>query len=276
LAAGLYLVWRERGQLRPFVTAAVPVLAVLLLYNFVYLGSPFELGQLAAAEELARQKTGSSRIWQTPLQVGLAGLLFSPSRGLLVYSPVVLFSLWGLVRGVRKTEWRPLMLPLGVAMLAVWVLSGLHYDWWGGWSYGYRHIVDTMPVLALGLLPVLDRILANRALLGVFGVLFCWSAMVQAVGALAYDVDGWNARQVYSVQMEAEPEPRRVESASERDRLLLSGGRVVDTVALDVDQPEHRSRLWSWGDWQIGYYLREFTEARRRRRAGVQRWIERY
>jgi len=83
-----------------------------------------------------------------------AGLLVSPSRGLLLYSPVFLFALWGVWLNLRRGGFYRLdlflcaIVLLHMAILAIWPL------WWGGWSYGPRMLTDLLPYLMYWLIPV--------------------------------------------------------------------------------------------------------------------------
>ena len=83
-----------------------------------------------------------------------AGLFVSPSRGLLLYSPVFLFAIWGVWLNLKHDRFYRLDLFLGaivllhLAILAIWPL------WWGGWSYGPRMLTDLLPYLMYWLIPV--------------------------------------------------------------------------------------------------------------------------
>jgi hypothetical protein len=87
-------------------------------------------------------------VWKT-IPVRIDGLLFSPSRGLLVFVPVILFPLYLTVRYWRHLAHRRLaivgllVIVLQVAMTACWG------DWWGGWSYGPRLLLETLPWFVL-------------------------------------------------------------------------------------------------------------------------------
>src|SRR5205814_541411 len=63
-------------------------LAPLLAYNDLAFGSPLEQGY-------------GIKSFATPIQTGLYGLLVSPSRGLLVYTPYVIFAFFALFRAWR-------------------------------------------------------------------------------------------------------------------------------------------------------------------------------
>ncbi len=243
-AIGIYLLVTDRKAMVAFVLACLPLMLMMAVYNDYYLGSPFTFGQSKVSASTAEIKTGSSEMWQTPLPTGLAGLLISPSRGLFVYSPFFAFAIWGGITVWRDRRYYALR-PITIAILAILCLEAKHFDWWSGWSFGYRHIVDLSPLLAVLLVPVVASIFRKRRLAALLLVMVAWAVMVQFLGAFAYTLSGWNARTV-------------------------PGEKAV----LDIDRPEHRHRLWSVGDSQIFYYLTHFREARQRKSAMMKLWLQ--
>jgi hypothetical protein len=231
----------ERRVLVAYVLGGLPVALLLLGYNLYYFGSPFEFGQVAAGAEVARMKTGSSDLWQTPLWLGAAGLLLSPSRGLLVYTPFLAAAFVGAVLAWRDPKYARLRF-LTVAVPALWLPSFLWFDWWGGWSYGYRPIVDSAPLLALLCVPAVDRLALSPLWKAAFAAAVAWSLFVQLLGVLAYTPWQWNAR------------------------ALDASGTVAN-----IDSPGYRYRLWSLHDSQIGYLIANFEEARAARQNAVAR-----
>ena len=264
LTVGAWLLLRDRRALVAFVLAGMPLAMALAAYNYYYFGSPLQFGQLQM-QHVALEKTGSTVMWQTPLLEGLRGLLLSPSRGLFVYSPFLAFCGWGMVRAWREPSLAALR-PISLAIAAIWSLEALHYDWWGGWAYGYRHIVDTATLLVPFLAPVIDAVLRRRLLLGLFLPLLAWSIVVQAVGATAYNLRGWNGRHGYQlVADDGRPHEYTFDPAV-ADAWAAAAGQRAEPISMDVDLPEFRHRLWSWRDSQIVYYLTHFGEARRQKR----------
>lgn len=147
---------------------------------------------------------------------GLAGILASPSRGLFVYSPVLLFGVAGGWLTVR--EWRrhpspvlataAVFVVLQVFCIAAWPI------WWGGWSYGPRLLTEAAAGLVVLSVPALTRLGRHRWERVAFGASLAYSVAVQALGAVAYEK-----------------------------------GRRWDQYPVSVDQrPE---RLWDWRDSQI-------------------------
>jgi hypothetical protein len=145
--------------------------------------------------------------------VGMLGLLVSPNRGLLVFSPIVIvaaagvWTLHGASDSARTLRW------LGAAALALFATYGSFSVWWAGYSYGPRYLLDALPMVvpfaAAG-----TAVIWRRPLLRLLAIpLLVWSIGVSAVGAFCYSATMWNA----------DPE--------------------------DVDQ--HHERLWDWRDFEI-------------------------
>lgn len=230
-----WLLWSDRRALAAFLLAALPIAAAILAYNIYYFGSPLEFGQLVAGERVATTKTGHPDVWQTPFWLGAAGLLVSPSRGLLVFSPVLAASFIGAVIAWRDPRYRSLRFA-AIAVPLLWAPAFLWFDWWGGWAYGYRPIVDSIPLLAVLCIPSVRWLLEQRVWRAAFALLLAWSVFVQVLGAFAYSPWGWNYK-------------------------------VIDAegTRANVDVPAYRHRLWSLHDSQIGYLVTHFRQARAER-----------
>ncbi|HET8542580.1 MAG TPA: glycosyltransferase family 39 protein [Anaeromyxobacter sp.] len=273
-AAAVWLLVVDRRAFAALALGGIPFAAALAAYNLHHLGSPLRFGQTEVSVGIALAKTGSPDLWQTPLHVGIAGVLASPSRGVLPFSPWLALAVPGAVLAWRRRELAALR-PVSVAALLVLLVEARWFDWWGGWSYGWRRLVDLAPLLAVLVAPVVAPVTATRARAAAAGVAVAWSVLVQGVGAFAYDLDGWNARIAWAVEL---PGGEVAMAASRDDAAALArtaGGRV-SRVALDVDRPEHRHRLWSLRDGQIGYYLANFAAAREAKHARVEEWMRQY
>jgi hypothetical protein len=141
-----------------------------------------------------------------------------------------------------------------------------HFDWWGGWSYGYRHVLDITVFLSLMLIPVFDALRRNVVVRGLFAVALLWSVGVQIIGVTAYDLGGWNNREATIVFKKDRAEPVIVFEKSAVDALRREPGfsQAVETH-LDVDNPDYRGRLWSVADSPLVYYVTHFRAARQAR-----------
>ncbi len=169
-ALGAYgLFWAGRRAALLVAAAAVPA-GLVLLYN---LGVA---GHFAGGYGLA----GEASFLQHDLLSGLGGLLFSPTRGLFVFSPFLLF---------LALIWRYLPRDRGLtlAMSAGVVLQVLLYakaDWRAGISWGPRFLTDLLPLLVWMLVPV---VAALRGFGRVCFLLAVGAAVaIEAIGAFWY------------------------------------------------------------------------------------------
>jgi hypothetical protein len=173
VALGLYsLRWAGRLAPRLMVAAALPV-AVVVAYNLGIAGN------LAGAYGLV----GDSSFFQFGLLSGLAGLLFSPTRGLFVFSPFLLFLPFCLPQALRDRGTRGLTITMGIAVV-LQVLLYAKADWRQGASWGPRWLTDLLPILLWMLPPIVSTLRSA----GRFAfVLACCAAMaIEAVGAFWY------------------------------------------------------------------------------------------
>ena len=169
----LYAVWVLRRRAAWLVAGAALPLALVVAYNLGVTGS------LAGGYGTV-DRPG---FFEHSLGAGLAGLLVSPMRGLLVFSPFLLFVALGLVRRLRIPDTRVLAVLLTTAVIAQLVLYA-KADWRMGASWGPRWLTDTLPVMMwlLAPVPLLLRTPARVALV----LTMAFSIAVQTIGAFWY------------------------------------------------------------------------------------------
>jgi Dolichyl-phosphate-mannose-protein mannosyltransferase len=155
LPIGAYMFLHRRNQFIGFTLAGLPPVLVLAAYNMRYFGSPFTSGVIGSVSPLGIWSQASF-LFSTPLQEGLAGVLGSPSRGLFVYSPILLVAVVGIVM-VWSGPHQALLKCLSFAPLLITLLTAKWISWWGGGSYGPRLLADITPILCLYLYPPLER-----------------------------------------------------------------------------------------------------------------------
>ncbi len=183
-ALGAYgLFWAGRRAALLAAGAALPV-GLVLLYN---LGVT---GHLGGGYGLM----GKAAFLQHDLLSGLGGLLFSPTRGLFVFSPFLLFLVLAWRHLPRDRGERGLTL----AMSAGVVLQVLLYakaDWRAGISWGPRYLTDLLPLLLWMLVPVVASLrgLGRMCFLLAVGA----AVVLEAIGAFWYT--GASDRAIFAV-----------------------------------------------------------------------------
>jgi hypothetical protein len=207
IGLGLGLTGATRPQLAPIVAvllagtwirahprhaaAATALVGGVMLCAFAanlrWFGHP--LGALPLLQEMNAQVHRTAASFEVRAE-GLVGLLISPSRGLFVFSPVVLVAVAGMSRSLAA-GWRLAPRWCLLAILAQFGLYGSYAVWWGGHTYGPRYLVDALPVaVPLAVVAMARprgpgaRVLAGAALV--------WSIVVAATGAFCYPHDRWN------------------------------------------------------------------------------------
>ena len=128
------------------------------------------------------------------------------------------------------------LIPLQLATVLLILVTSKWYDWWGGSTYGYRSIVDTAPFFALLMVPVIERVIANRRMWMLFGVLLLWSITVQFVGAYSYSLSGWT-EQWWNEKRDNNPD---------------------------------KDSLWQWTRPQIAHHIANFQSERSRKKRLMQ------
>jgi hypothetical protein len=110
--------------------------------RYVIYGSPLESGYIPLSEWA----------WRSPY---FLAVLFSSNHGLLVWTPVILLAIIGLV----VLWWREpgVGTPILAAVLAFYLLIACYPDWDGISSYGNRFFISLTALFILGLSVLLDR-----------------------------------------------------------------------------------------------------------------------
>jgi hypothetical protein len=185
LVAGMLIRASRKERIACILALLVPI-AMCAAFNIRWFGHP--LGTLPRFEQASLLIHAQRHTWQWPWS-GIAGLLLSPSRGLIVFSPIVLVVL--AARAAPRD--RSILRWSAVAAAAQFLLYSCYSVWWGGHTYGPRYVLDLLPALlpaaAIGMsrlahAPLQVRMIAGAALV--------WSMVTAATGAFCYPHDQWN------------------------------------------------------------------------------------
>lgn len=187
----VYLLIKERKAL---ITTGATALFLLLLFAG---WSRLEYGTWLPAYYSASRFQGD----KLPLLIAIYGHLFSPSRGIFVFSPFFLLVIAGLVLFRRRIYRQPLVwLAIGWFILHI-LASSTAVSWWAGYSYGPRILTET--VLALVLLTVILWSMAkehlnplwNKFVVALFLVLGAVAIFIHSYqGMYNINTAGWNEK----------------------------------------------------------------------------------
>ncbi len=173
---------RHREARTPFLMlVALPIL-LMTFYSWDMLGSFTALGQ-----------GQRMRVGRNPLE-GLAGLLLSPGRGLFVFTPVLLVALLALPQARARESRLPILRPLLLGAAGVIGVHALWHVWWGGVTFGYRLLIETLPAFMLLLALAWEtRLRGHPRRVALAALLLAVSVWTSALGALVapcgFDMD---------------------------------------------------------------------------------------
>lgn len=186
-AGGAYLLLRggdpgrRRRSVLGFVLGSAPPVAATLAYSLYNFGTV--LGGYSRFVPHLQPQVALG---------GMAGLLLSPNRGLLVFSPAALLGLWGMAAALRHWRQELLLASFSAAAVMYVLLHASTTTWAGGGSFGPRYLTEALPILALAaglVVPALPRWGKASALLLVLA-----SVLVEIDGAVCYPASNWHAR----------------------------------------------------------------------------------
>ncbi len=139
------------------------------LYNVYRFDLPWKTGYQITRGEF----------FTTPPWIGFYGIVFSPFRGLVWYSPVLIPALWGWPRLRRRHPHDALLL---LALILTYLaLFSTWWMWWGGFAWGPRFLLPIIPALVVPLAPLWEERSQRRILLGLLAL----SLMVQFLAVAA-------------------------------------------------------------------------------------------
>lgn len=187
-----YVLALERGRFNYYAISAFLSSAPFLLYNLYFFGSLF--GGYSDPVFLKDFDIGPDMIYR------LLGLLISPSRGLFIYTPVMLLSIFGYLKvtQISNRRIRIFLLILGLSCSILLFAYCAWIQWWGGGCYGPRLLTGMLPGLAIFLGLFIKSInldfknKKNIFLISILSLLLVWSIFVQFVGAFYYPNGNWD------------------------------------------------------------------------------------
>jgi hypothetical protein len=188
---GAYVLIHHRAQFVKWLVAAIVTAAPFLIYNLV---TYHRLLQTYFTLPLFFKPTPSNF---PAILTAFAGVAISPSRGLFVFSPFLVFSLAGAGLALRKRWMTPLSGYLASALALHWLALSDFQLWTAGHSYGPRLFSDVLPIFMFFMIPAFLWLRLGeprRPLSIVFYLSVLISVFIHFRGARYWPPNEWNGK----------------------------------------------------------------------------------
>lgn len=183
----IYVLICYRRYFIPYLLWASTIAVPFLLYNWSVYKSilpPYYL--------LIFHSEATPYFWEA-----MGGTLFSPARGLFVYSPFFLLIFYGIAVKISNKQFGALDCTLITIIAAHWIAISSFEVWWGGHSFGPRYFADFIPYLIYFLIPAVTPLShwsgwKQKAGYCIFGTLIAISFYIHYQGATNWEAVAWN------------------------------------------------------------------------------------
>ncbi len=133
-----------------FVVSGLVPLLFLGFYNYRCFGNPFVTAYSHyQAPDYVQFDSPAEAYSSGNLWVGLWGFLFGASRGLFVYTPVLILAWPGLYLSLREKRVRLEWIVVAATIAVNIILFAQYRYWFGGHFIGPRHILPILPLVTL-------------------------------------------------------------------------------------------------------------------------------
>jgi len=183
----LYLaLGRDRNRKVPaFLAGVVPFLAWQCWYDFIRTGSPFISGTMMAP--VMEGVPGGHNAMASPVG-GLVGLLFSPDKSMLIYTPCLALVPFALRAAWSRDRWLTMVIGWIACTYVVVIASLTNADrpsaWAGDWGWGPRYLVVIEPLVFVFVAVFLQRFRFNEVAQRSAGVLAALGALINLPATL--------------------------------------------------------------------------------------------
>jgi hypothetical protein len=191
IPALIYVISYRNYKIIIYLFSVVVSSAPFAIYNYYYFGSI--LG--------GYNSTISSLVLNYNTITNYIGLLISPSRGIIIYTPIVLMAIVGLlnVSKMNNSRIKQFLYVSTIAIIIQILIYSIFKVWWAGWSYGPRFLTCILPLMAIFISLSLPENITLRKLnkketliLVVFILLLIPSIFSQFVGTFYYPNGNWD------------------------------------------------------------------------------------
>lgn len=169
------------SELIQFAIPVAVAIGLILTYNHFIFGGPLIFGESI----FIAQRTASGIDWdgfrENPLY-GLYGSMFSPLKGLFVYSPFLLFAILGLQSFFKSHKYQATLATSYVVILTV--LYSMWSDCFGATVYGTRYLIGVIPFWCLIAAYSFETIYKSSILKNIFYIAVALSIFVNTTNSI--------------------------------------------------------------------------------------------
>jgi hypothetical protein len=152
LPLALVLLWQKQPRLLVPLALGFVAVAWLVPYSWWRMfGSPWVI-------PAAEQNRAAFLVWPTHLWQ----VLFSGKKGLFVWAPATVLAVLGWITLAGKQ--RMLSATLAAMFVLQVLMNASVYDWWAGWGFGMRRMIELYPAFVMGLASLLSAAFVPGAL----------------------------------------------------------------------------------------------------------------
>ncbi len=151
-------------------------LALFAVTAFIVFIPQMVAWKITLGQFITYPRTAGFMSWTNP-QMGK--VLFSMRHGWITWTPLVGLALIGLLIFSRKNQLLGIL--FFVIILIQVYINGALPDWWGAQAFGQRRLINTTPILILGVAALLERTkpykLVRYLTIGLVAVLILWNGL---------------------------------------------------------------------------------------------------
>jgi hypothetical protein len=161
--------WIRSTIVPPVLGASIPMV-ILMIYNSLAFGNPFSIGYEHLGNQFQESMSQGFMGISWPRLEVLFYLTFHPAHGLFWQSPVLLMAMVGFFSLWRDKRYRLEGIIVLIAFISLLLINAGYFMWWGGYSFGPRHLIPMLLFLAIPLVLVPRRLIPLVIILAVISI----------------------------------------------------------------------------------------------------------
>jgi len=145
-----------------FGSAFIAFFPLMIYWKFLngsFAPNPMPLTQFFLQKGIPEGSRAKIDFFQ-PFTPHIREFLFSTNNGLFVYHPIFILCTAGMYFVYKKHK--EIIFPLLFILIAAVYMHSATWDWFGGSAFGMRRIAGVIPIFAIGLVALLDRLGDNK------------------------------------------------------------------------------------------------------------------